>query len=597
MLAKEKDISYPLVVYGGEPEGVMAAVAAARNGTRTLLIMERNKPGGLMTYGGLNYLDINYGPNGNNLNQGLFTEWHQKVGGKVSFSITKATKAFENMLANEKNLTVYRNCYLIKSNRNGQTLNSIIIKKQNKQINISARRFIDASQNADLAVLSRAPYFTGGADIGLPEQHMAATLVLHIGNINWQGLKKDAIKNKFGPSYINRDHAWGFVKIGEKYQPQNSNIQLRGLNIVLEEDMKINNSFLDAYINAMLIFNVNPLQKNSLNHAYKIGRKEAKHVLSFLRKNLGGFKKAVLLKFPSELYIRESRHIIAEHQLKTDDLFTNRIFEDTIALASYPLDYQASGPDYNGFVLFNPEIYGIPFRTLIPKNLTNMLVVGRSSGYGSLAAASARVLPTGMASGEAAGIAAAFSLKKEYNFKTLSEKKTLIKKIQDKLNLSYDLSKTGKPPVKDKLLLPYLKQLISWRLVIGGYNNQFKLEKIISEKDFAHMIVKGLKQRKAPILYDWVPGSLETLSKKQPLTRNRTAMLLLAATSHRVLEMNKERYFPVATQEKLFPVNITKIISTNRSLTRREAYIIIGNFLSRYPISEQLRQYRGGNRD
>lgn len=106
---------YQLVVYGGEPEGVMAAVSAARSGVKTLLVMERDKPGGLMVYGGLNYLDLNYSPHGGNLNKGLFQEWHQRVGGQVAFGIDKAISVFQNMLASEKNIKVMNNTELIKN--------------------------------------------------------------------------------------------------------------------------------------------------------------------------------------------------------------------------------------------------------------------------------------------------------------------------------------------------------------------------------------------------------------------------------------------------------------------------------------------------
>lgn len=105
--------------------------------------------------------------------------------------------------------------------------------------------------------MAGAPYFKGGADIGLPERHMAATLVLHIDDVNWQELAKDARSNKFGPSYINKDNAWGFVRIGQLYEPADKNTRLRGLNIVLEEAG-------DVYINALLIFDFDPTDQESL---------------------------------------------------------------------------------------------------------------------------------------------------------------------------------------------------------------------------------------------------------------------------------------------------------------------------------------------
>ena len=80
---------------------------------------------------------------------------------------------------------------------------------------------------------------------------MAATLVMHIGNVNWQGLARDVRTNKFGQSYINRDNAWGFARIGQLYEPVDKKTRLRGLNIVIEEEGNV-------YINALLIFDFDP---------------------------------------------------------------------------------------------------------------------------------------------------------------------------------------------------------------------------------------------------------------------------------------------------------------------------------------------------
>ena len=137
-----------------------------------------------MTYGGLNFLDINQAPDGISLNKGIFAEWHAAVGGKITFSINKATEVFEELLAREKNITVLREVSLISVENKGGQVRDIRIEHQGMVKEIRAEYFIDASQDADLAVIAGAPYFKGGADIGLPDRHMAATLVLHMDNVN-----------------------------------------------------------------------------------------------------------------------------------------------------------------------------------------------------------------------------------------------------------------------------------------------------------------------------------------------------------------------------------------------------------------------------
>jgi len=617
--------TFPLIVYGGEPEGVSAAITAARNGVKTLLILHRDKPGGLMTYGGLNFLDINNAPDGKNLNKGIFAEWHKNVGGNISFSIEKATEVFEEMLSTEENITIIRNTKLLSVKKNNNLLNSIIIETDSGIKELHAEYFIDASQDADFAVSAGALYFEGGADIGLPDRHMAVTIVLHLDNIDWSKLAVDAKSNKFGPSHINNDNAWGFVKIGQLYKPVNKNTKLRGLNIVIEEKGEKS----EVYINALLVFDINPTDKESLKEAYQRGKQEALHVVNFLQNNLGGFGEATILPFPEELYVRESRHIISRYQLKVEDLFNNRVYKDTIALASYPLDYQASNPQYNGFVLFNPDIYGIPIRSLLPIGIDNLFVVGRSSGYSSLAAASARIIPTGMATAEAAGLISAYALKNNLKLDDFINNPDFLLDIQKDLGIDETIKKYNKyigqnlvfSPVESSLInrdsdafkkiltfitnklnlqfyndneiKEHVEYLLSWGLLVGGYQNDFSLDKEISEREFAHIIVKGLKQQNAEILYEWVPGGLETMSSNTALTRDQAAMLLMVAISKRVSDINEGAYFQTAIKYDLIPDIISFNIKENRVLTKLEAYIMISSFLQKYPIDEKLKSLRG----
>ena len=124
----EKDI----IVYSAEPEGVTSAVAAAREGKSVLLVMTEKEPGGLMTYGALNFLDLNYDKNSNNINHGIFSEWHQKVGGKVSFSPQKAKKVFWEMLNAEDNIEIINSAELKGLKLNNNEINYLKIKAENK---------------------------------------------------------------------------------------------------------------------------------------------------------------------------------------------------------------------------------------------------------------------------------------------------------------------------------------------------------------------------------------------------------------------------------------------------------------------------------
>jgi hypothetical protein len=293
-----EEINSEILIYSAEPEGVIAAVAAAEEGKKVTLVMTREKPGGLMTYAALNFLDLNYDQKSNNINQGLFNRWHQKVGSAISFSPQKAETAFSEMLAAEENIQVINSVELQQVKTKNKNIESIKVKKDNQLYNLTADYYIDVKP----------------------------------------ALLKQAVRNnKYQASHFRDDHAWGFSNFGKSYRPQADNLRLRGLNIVFIE----NNGGYDAYINALLLFNVDPLSESSLQQAKKKAAEEAELILSYLQRNLEGFSGASLDKLPPELYRRESRHFLTEYQLKAGDLFRQKIFPDTITLASYPLDYQA----------------------------------------------------------------------------------------------------------------------------------------------------------------------------------------------------------------------------------------------------------------
>ncbi len=582
---------FDLVVYGGQPEGIMAAVAAAREGASTLIILKRKNPGGLMTYGGLNYLDLNYNKNGEIINKGLFQEWHQMVGGELVFDPLQAEKAFWKLLKAEKNLQLIKNVKLIGIKKKANDIISLELEDQAKKVIINADFFIDASQDGDLAALSGNGWFDGAADLGLSGRKMAATLVLAFDKVDKFALLRKIKAGNYQDTYYGENHAWGFLEIGQKYQPVTNQTDLRGFNIVLVPSQI--DGYYKAYLNALLLFNVNPLDQKSINTAYERGKEEAKYILEYLKDELAGFKNAILSELPPELYIRESRHFLTKYQLKTSDLFTQRIFFDTITIGSYPLDYQASEINYPGFVLFNPDYYAIPLRSLMAKSFNNLLIVGRSSGYSSLAAASARVLPVGMNSAEAAGRAVGLAVSNHLNLDDILHEKKYLHYIRNKLAINLKNYPTTNPLIDNEKALAPLMRLLGWGLTIGGYNNDFRLSEVMPEREFAGMLVKILRRRNAPTYYEWIPGSLETLSKPQLLTTQKAFMLLLAAESQRVLEIEPAHYYQRLLDRNLIPNELENTLKLEETLTREEAYILLSHFAEKYPVPARLKRFRG----
>jgi len=569
-LVKGKE-KYDVIVIGGEPEGIAAAIASARNGAKTLLIERRNGLGGLMTYGRLNYIDLGLDKDHQPANAGIFKEWHQMVGDGISFDVNKAKRVFKKMTDDEPNLTVLTDTDIkqINVSKDDGLIKGIIAENSDGLIAYTAKRYIDSTANADFAAKAGAPYFVGQSDIGRHNTNMSVTLMIHLINVDWSKLKEVAAAKTFGEATVNDRVAWGFWGVSEKYHPHLSNTRLRGMNIARQSDGSI-------YINALQIFGINGLDEKSQDQAIKQGELETKYVVKFLRENFPGFENAQIADYPPELYIRETRHIKALYQLSIQDVWENRDQWDSIGFGSYPVDIQATSPKGKDEVVVNPKQYGIPFRSLIPKGFNNMLVASRSSGYSSLAAGSARIIPTGMTTGEAAGVASVLSINKGEYYPKMSKDKPIIQLLQSKLvkqgahlyhfELDY--------PYKGEWFYPSLVKLYSRGLIYAGYNNDLKLNQPISEKEFIHLIQTGL-ERSHPNQYK--KANWPTQSNEKPITRDRAAEWLLQIKTGSRGQYNQP--WDALYEKHLIDKDLYDRIPMDRELIKSEAYALAAKMI------------------
>ena len=540
---------YDVIVFGGQPEGIAAAVAAARQGLSVLLVEEREGLGGLFTYGWLNFLDMNYGPQHELLTRGTFLEFYKRIGKSPVFDVEEAKGIFQDMVSSHPNIALSLNTRLVEPLLQGEKLVGIRVKRDGQELNLYAERFIDASADADLAAAAGVPYTVGAEDMGEPSRCQAATLIFQLGNIDWETLTAAVKGGQFEGTKINERAAWGFAQLGKKYQPSTPRLRLRGLNVARQKDGSV-------LINALQIFYVNGLEEASKKEALELARKELPAITSFLKKNLPGFEKAELLGSAPELYIRETRHIKALYQLDINDVVFNRYFPDAIALGSYPVDVQATSPQDTGYVYGRPVVYSIPFRCLVPVRVENLLVVGRSAGYTHLAAGSARVVPVGMATADAAGVACAHSLKTGRGFKEIALNSQDVVEIQKMLKDMGGYIRDYKipNPLEKHWAFESLKFVNRWGLIVAGYDNDWGLDKPIKPLSFYYMTANAL--RRAAGREDLVrerSSQLESYLREGTLTRAEAARLLLAYQDPSALALKDEEAVGLAKERGLLP--------------------------------------------
>lgn len=461
---------YDVIVVGGDPEGVCAAVSAARNGLKTLLVEDDEALGGLMTLGKLNFIDICESRDGSILTQGMFMEFYNAVGG-TAFDVEKAKSFFYEMVTSEPNATLLLNTPFVEPVMEGSQIVGVVVEENGQQVTYKAGRIIDATVDADVAAAAGVPYTIAGEDIGEKERHMGVTLVFELRNVDWKKVTNYLENDGNEGAGATEKTAWGYTKEGYSYVPQDPLMRLRGFNAARQDNGNV-------LVNALIIFGVDAMDPESKAEGIARAQKELEYILPYVQENFIGFEQAQLVGTASQLYVRESRHIIGEYQLTIDDILENRDQWDKIAIVAYPVDVQPTAEQTYGTVIGSPDRYAIPFRCLVPLEVDNMLVVGRSASYTSMAAGSARVIPVGMAEGEAAGVAAAYSLKNEIDFRAMSRDEKAIASIQKTLRKqgAYLDDFTVHEDFMDHWAYPGVKVIRALGLLDGGYSNDYRLE-------------------------------------------------------------------------------------------------------------------------
>lgn len=483
------DVDYDVIVVGGDPEGVCAAVSSARNGLKTLLIEDDEALGGLMTLGKLNFIDICESRDGSILTQGLFMEFYEGVGG-TAFDVEKAKTFFYDWITNEKNATLKLNTKFIAPVMEDDCITGVVVEEENgEQVTYTAARIIDATVDADVAAAAGAPYTIAGEDIGERDRHMGVTLVFELSGVDWDKVVNYLENDDNAGTGATEKTAWGYTREGYAYEPQDELMRLRGFNVARQDNGNV-------LVNALIIFGVDAMSEESKAQGIARAQKELEYIVPYVQQNFIGFEQAQLVGTASQLYVRESRHIVGEYQLTIDDVLENRDQWDKIAIVAYPADIQPTAGQTYGTVIGSPDRYAIPFRCLVPLHVENLLVIGRSASYTSLAAGSARVIPVGMAEGEAAGVAAAYSLDKQSSFREMSQNEKAIASVQKQLKKqgAYLDDFEVHEDFMEHWAYSGVKVIRSLGLLDGGYSNDYRLDEAMGKWRLQNMINNSMKK-------------------------------------------------------------------------------------------------------
>ena len=165
-------------------------------------------------------------------------------------------------------------------------------------------------------------------------------------------------------------------------------------------------------INCTRIHGVDATDAENLTAAEVEGRRQVEELMNFFHKYVPGCEKATLMGTGSTMGIRESRHVHGDFVLPVQDLIDGVIPDDNILLSANSIDVHGAmgGPAGGLYMPIQKDMYGVPYRCLLPAGVGGLLLAGRCISADSAAAGAIRVMPPAMAIGQAAGTAAALCL-------------------------------------------------------------------------------------------------------------------------------------------------------------------------------------------
>jgi len=389
-------IETDVLVCGGGCAGLAAALSAARNGARVVMIERAGFSGGIITAVGLPYFDgIADIKDGRIVVRGVGLELLSKSGVceanathlKTHNPTIRNVEAFkllaDKLLTAEKEkLRVLYHSSAGGVEMDGQRIAAVLVANKAGITRVRAKQVIDCTGDADVAAWAGAP-----TDKGAELQPL--TLHFRIGNV-----KKAPDLSKNCRVALEKAHERGELPM--YYGP--------GVMFMFADD--------EIYVHGVRVPGdaSDPVE---LTRAEMQGRSDAWAMFEAWKKDVPGFEDSYFITSGPFIGVRETRRIVGQYVLAEDEIMATKAFDDAIATGCWYLDVHPNKITTgvaNAVPKQQPAPYDIPYRSLVPKNVDNLLVAGRCHSTTRLAQSSTRVTVTAMALGEAAAVAAVLAL-------------------------------------------------------------------------------------------------------------------------------------------------------------------------------------------
>ena len=400
--ARQTEIAgtYDVIVAGAGPSGFAAAVTAARNGAKTLLIEAQAGVGGISTSGMMSHFT-------GRVDSALYEEILDRAHEKNYFACDDKTKIDPELL---------KNTYLEMLREAGvelllYTFVCDVLMDENSVVGViteskSGRRawrgtvVIDGTGDGDVACLAGAAYFKGRESDG---KMQPATLMFKVGGV-------DMSRAVFPPSFETTVE----TAKGELQALAKEHLPFPAGHVLLYS------SPIPGVVtcNMTNCIDIDGTKAEDLTRAETVCRSQMAPITAFLREYVPGYEKCYILSAASLIGIRETRHFVGMKQLTESDIAAARQFEDAVVRGAW---FNFDVHNLTGASLDKTGVqkrfkqqngYTIPYGCMVPEKVDGLLLTGRNISGTHMAHSSFRAMPICVGIGEACGAAAAIAAQK-----------------------------------------------------------------------------------------------------------------------------------------------------------------------------------------
>lgn len=418
-----------VLVIGAGPAGIGAAVAAARNGAKTLLVERYGFLGGNLTAAMVNPMFTFHDVNGRQVIRGIAGEVVDRLVAITASPGHVTDLTFDNAsmtpfdpegmklllfdMAEEAGVELLLHSSFADAVAEDGRVKHVIVENKSGRQAIRPKFVIDCSADADVVARVGAPFVKGRESDGAMQP---VTLFYRIGGINFDNLRAWMKENR------------GLLKDSPTDEEIDSNRTLAflGLTDLVKKAVEAGEFPADAAprilmyqlprdgqiaVNCTRLQGIDGTRVEDLTRAEVVTRRQAWEIHRFLQKHVGGFEGSYVLDTGVQVGVRETRRIVGDYTMTEEDVLESRAFPDGIACGTFAIDIHPPDGKQQIFTGSGKAVYEIPYRSLLPQGMDNLLVAGRCLSATHHAFGSVRVMATAMATGQGAGTAAALAVR------------------------------------------------------------------------------------------------------------------------------------------------------------------------------------------